>query len=1525
MEPSVRDPSTIEDAGVLKGPVTSRTATSEPTTSALTAVEPNAIVLENQKLGNPQSEWDIVGAGSSNIEGFATDISINRGNRVDFKINTNSSNYRIDIYRLGYYGGMGARRVHTIQHTTGAQIQPAPLRDSTTGLVDAGNWSISDSWDIPTDAVSGIYIAKLVRQDGTFGQNHIPFIVRDDSSKSDIAFQTADTTWQAYNPWGGVNLYGGNGPATGSSPGRAYKVSYNRPFTTRGGGLAAGPQDWIFGAEFPALMWLEKNGYDVSYMSGVDVDRFGGLLKNHKMYLSVGHDEYWSGQQRANVEAARDAGVNLAFWSGNEVYWKTRWEPSISAGGQGYRTLVSYKETRAGPIDPSNEWTGTWRDPRFIGPGSQGAGNPENSLTGTMFTVDAYRSDAITIPYGYADQRFWRHTSVANLQPGQTATLTQNYLGYEWDSAVDNGFAPAGLVKLSSTTLPVSQYLLDYGTRTGSATATHNLTLYRASSGALVFGAGTVYWSWGLDANHDLNATPVDPRVKQAMVNLLADMGIQPGTLEPGLMAATQSTDFTPPTSTITTPGGGTELRVGQAVTITGTALDSGGGVVAGIEITTNNGATWHPVTGDETWSYSWVPHTAGTFTIKTRAVDDSINLESPGTGRTVTVTGNNLFSASATPPRAADMDPSAIEVGMRFQSSVAGTVTGVRFYKSELNIGTHTGSLWSSTGQRLATATFTNETGVGWQAVSFTNPITITPNTPYTVSYHTDYGYYSTTTNGFASSVTNGPLTAPVGAGVYRYGASAFPTSVFQNENYWVDVLFAPSTPAANRNPVAANDTGFATSSNTALTLAAGQLLGNDSDADGDPLSITGVSNPTNGTVTYSAQNNTVIFTPASNFTGPAGFTYAISDGRGGTASANVSLNVNAPAANRNPVANDDTGFATTANTAISIAMATLLGNDSDPDGDPLSITAVGNSTNGTVAISGPNIVFTPTSNYTGPASFSYTVSDGRGGTDPANVSLSVNAPSSGSVSLFSASATPATLSDPDRSSVELGMKFQANTSGTITGIRFYKGANDTGTHTGTLWTAAGAQMGTLTFQNESASGWQSATFTNPISINANTTYVVSYHSNGGYALNTNYFGSAVTNGPLTGLASSASGGNGVYAYGTASVFPNSTYRASNYWVDVLFAPSTPAANRNPVAANDTGFATSSNTALTLAAGQLLGNDSDADGDPLSITGVSNPTNGTVTYSAQNNTVIFTPASNFTGPAGFTYAISDGRGGTASANVSLNVNAPAANRNPVANDDTGFATTANTAISIAMATLLGNDSDPDGDPLSITAVGNSTNGTVAISGPNIVFTPTSNYTGPASFSYTVSDGRGGTDPANVSLSVNAPSSGSVSLFSASATPATLSDPDRSSVELGMKFQANTSGTITGIRFYKGANDTGTHTGTLWTAAGAQMGTLTFQNESASGWQSATFTNPISINANTTYVVSYHSNGGYALNTNYFGSAVTNGPLTGLASSASGGNGVYAYGNSSLFPTSSYQRSNYWVDVLFNPSTSAAA
>src|SRR5690606_11719596 len=146
------------------------------------------------------------------------------------------------IYRIGYYQGNGARfqGMATISATL-PQSQPNCQTQSSTGLVDCGNWSESASWAIPSNAASGVYIAKLTRTNNN-GSSHIVFIVRDDASDSDLLFQTSDATWQAYNVYGD-NSSNGKSLYTGVSGGKAVKVSYNRPFVTRNGGGGGGPEE----------------------------------------------------------------------------------------------------------------------------------------------------------------------------------------------------------------------------------------------------------------------------------------------------------------------------------------------------------------------------------------------------------------------------------------------------------------------------------------------------------------------------------------------------------------------------------------------------------------------------------------------------------------------------------------------------------------------------------------------------------------------------------------------------------------------------------------------------------------------------------------------------------------------------------------------------------------------------------------------------------------------------------------------------------------------------------------------------------------------------------------------------------------------------------------------------------------------------------------------------------------------------------------------------------------------------------
>ncbi|MEU7740413.1 DUF4082 domain-containing protein [Nonomuraea sp. NPDC049158] len=1040
-------------------------------------------------------------------------MSLNHGETAQFKVLTPSTDYRLDIYRMGYYGGMGARLIATVQPSAALpQTQPACLTDGATGLIDCGNWAVSASWDVPASAVSGVYIAKLVREDVADQASHMVFVVRDDTRHSDFLVQTSDATWQAYNAYGGNSLY------TGAPIGRGFKVSYNRPFLT----WNSSPMSWFFDSEYPLVRWAEANAFDVSYTSSVDTAMRGAEILEHKVFVSSGHDEYWSNEMRNNVQNARDNGVNLTFFSGNEIFWKTRWENSIAEPSSSFRTIVCYKETLANNtrLDPTSTWTGTWRDPRYSPPAD--GGRPENALTGTLFMVNGLANDSIQVPAEFADMRLWRNTSIANLSPGQTATFPAGTLGYEWDEAPDNAVAPPGLVKFSRTTVPTNdRYLLDYGSQYGAGVPTHRLVLYRHSSGALVFGAGTTQWAWGLDAVHERPGAPTDIRMQQATVNLFADMGAQPASLQPGLVPATPSTDTSPPTSTITNPSSGAGVVAGRAVTIQGTASDTGGGVIGGVEVSFD-GTRWFQATGRSAWQYEWTPTGDGAVTIRVRAVDDIGNIQPNPTTVNVTVGGIccTLWSSTTVPDEASHNDSHAVEVGVKFKASDSGLISGIRFYKGSLNTGTHVGHLWSSTGTLLAEATFTNETASGWQQVNLSTPVGVTANTTYIASYHTTSGYYSVSRPYFTDAYSNGPLSAPASAGsggngVYAYASSGtFPNQTFDDTNYWVDVVYASSSSLWDDTAVPAV-----------------QSL-----PDTDPVTLgvkftASTSGVISGIRFYKGSLNTGTHIGSLWSTGGALLASATFSGESASGWQQV---------------NFATPVGVTANTTYIASYFTSSGyySVSRPyfasaySSGPLTALASADSGgNGVYAYGATNKFPTGTyqaSNYWVDVVFSPTFS------------------------LWNSSAVPAVQADPDTSPVTLGVKFTASTSGVIGGIRFYKSTLNTGTHIGSLWSTGGALLASATFSGESASGWQQVNFATPVAVTANTTYIASYFtSSGRYSTSRPYFTNAYSNGPLTALASAGSGGNGVYAYGATNTFPTGTYLSTNYWVDVAFAES--------------------------------------------------------------------------------------------------------------------------------------------------------------------------------------------------------------------------------------------------------------------------------------------------------------------------------------------------------------------------------
>ena len=1762
----------------------------------------NTIACENQLPGDPASDWQVNGIGDSTIQGFATSMSVNAGEAESFKISTPSTSYHIDILRVGYYQGNGARKVVSglLPSATLPQTQPACLSGASgTGLIDCGNWGVSASWTVPATAVSGLYLAHLVRNDKANSSSIIPFVVRNDASHSDMLFMTSDETWQAYNSQGGNSLYSCSVNCPTGTPDAykgAPKVSYNRPWHTP---LDDQGRDWWTDYEYPMIRFMEANGYDVSYTSGLDVATRGSLLLNHKAFITAGHDEYWTGDQRASVEAARNAGVNLAFFTGNEVFWKTRWEPSIDGSNTVGRTLVTYKETHYNaPVDPQDPptWTGTWMDPRFSPPGD--GGRPQNALTGQLFAINSGTTD-ITVPSQYSKLRFWRGTRVATLGSGQSATLDQGVgtLGYEWDVDADNGYRPAGLMDLSSTTNSNAELFTDYGGSTQlNSTATHHLTLYRAASGALVFGAGTVQWVWGLDNGAGTGNT--DSAMQQATVNLFADMGAQPATLISGLTAATASADTAAPTSTISAPAQGATVSDGSAMTISGTAADVGGGVVAGVEVSTDGGTTWHPATTmsaantSVTWTYSWTAHGNPTTTIKARAVDDSGNLETPGAGTTINVNCPcSIFGTSAAPQTTDSGDAAATEVGVKFKTDAYGVVTGIRFYKASANTGTHIGSLWTAAGQLLATATFTGESGSGWQQVNFAQPVALDKNTTYVASYFAprghyakDDGYFYTTPELAAPtirSVDSPPLhalrsTNGITNGVFAHSASStFPTSAGDGSNYWVDPVFTPQTfntapgQVTNVNATA----GYAsaslswnapTSGDPVTTYTITPYIGSTAQT---PTTVTGNPAPTTGTVSGLTNGTTYTFTvTASNAAGSgpasaqsnavtpsASIVHVINGGfesgltgwttGGGTATpvastaqvhsgsgsallgvvqpasapagdSNVSQTVAIPSGttttltfwywaattddlcsgsgctfdwqeaqirstsgqtlasvfksdsnaqkwtqvtfDMTPYAGqnvvlwfnvhqdksnppDDTWMylddvtlsgpsvpgaptgvtATAGNGSASVSWTAPTSTGGSPitsytvtpyvgstaqtpvtvsgsppatsttvtgltNGTNYTFTVSATNTNGAGPASAPSNAVTPSNlpgaptgvtatagngsasvSWTAPTSTGgspitgYTVTPYVGSTAQTPVTVSgsppatsttvtgltngtsytfrvsaTNANGAGPASAPSNAVTPAaapavtsvtpnqgttgvsvsvaptatfsqavvpstvsfTLKDSggntvagsvtfdstntiatftpgsqlapsatytatvlgaqnssgtpmsgpfswsfttagpqcpcsiwqngaptgatdanDTSAVNLGVKFQASSSGMVTAVRFYKESDNTGSHIGSLWTSSGTLLASGTFSGESASGWQELDFSSPVAITAGTTYVASYHTNAGhYAATSNGLASAVTNGPLTALAS-----GGVYAYGSSNAFPSNAFQASNYWVDVVFSP-------------------------------LSGN------TPPSVTTVTPSPNST------GNAVSVAPTATFSQavvPSTVSFTVKDSGGNTVAGSVSFNG--------------------ANTVATFTPTTSLAG----------------STTYTATVSGAqNTSGTPMSS---PFSWNFTT----GAVSQCPCSIWQN-------------GTPTGAADAaDTSAVNLGVQFQASSSGRIIGVRFYKESDNTGTHIGSLWSATGSLLATGTFSNESASGWQELDFSSPVAITAGTTYVVSYHTDTGhYAFTSGGLSSAVTNGPLTALASG-----GVYAYGSSNAFPSNSFNASNYWVDVVYSP------
>ena len=499
----------------------------------------------------------------------------------------------------------------------------------------------------------------------------------------------------------------------------------------------------------------------------------------------------------------------------------------------------------------------------------------------------------------------------------------------------------------------------------------------------------------------------------------------------------------------------------------------------------------------------------------------------------------------------------SPVELGTAFSSSSNGRVTAIRFFKGTGNDGTHTGSLWSVDGTRLATVTFTGETSRGWQTAVLSTPVPITSGTTYVVSYLAPQGHYSYTTGFFNQPWTVGDLTAPAtNNGRYFYGVDGgFPVSSWGATNYFVDVVFERTgamsvtglAPASGSTDVSRSTTVSATFS---APLATGYEF--DVSAGGSPVA---------GTTALSPDGTTLTFTPTSNLPGNTVATATVSgiaSTQGATlgmqqwsftteAAPTVALTATSPAGGATNVARSSALSAT-----FSAGLAV---------GYSFSVSAGGNAVTGTTALSpdGTTLTFTPSANLPGSSVVTATIS-GITSTQGATLgtqqwSFTTEAAPVILTSMFTGIA-PAQAQISSTTPTEVGVKFVPSVSGQVTAIRFFKGTQNTGTHVGSLWTSSGTRLAQVTFTGETANGWQQMALASPVNVTAGTTYVVSYYApRGRYARTQSYFVNPWVVGPLT----APSGANGVYRTGTGGGFPTTSNRSSNYFVDVVFRHTAP------------------------------------------------------------------------------------------------------------------------------------------------------------------------------------------------------------------------------------------------------------------------------------------------------------------------------------------------------------------------------
>lgn len=439
------------------------------------------VAEENKQTGT--GDWRVPERWGAELMGFLDTDSVACGETVKLRL-TGPGPARVTAYRMGWYGGTGGREVWSSGEVA-STARPKPTAAAPTYTVEA-DWPVSLEFTVDQHWPPGYYMLVLRNRSGSAYGIHLT--VRNDAGTAPLLFQAANLTAQAYNTYGGYGLYSGPHDTSGARTDRARVASFERPYT--GSGYLV--PYWY---DVPMVQALERTGIDVDYATDIDIDRRPSQLLRHKGLIIGGHNEYWTRRMYDGVEAARDRGVNIAFFGANTVYWHTRLESS-PAGSD--RRIAVYRKAAEDPLaaDDPHQATVTWRE----APLNRGEHSLVGATWGGLGVIGSFR---------VLDANSWIFAGTG-VRDGQVLPTS---LGGEYDMALPNDPAtPPNLSVIAAAPL-----------RIGPRATMGTITYYTAPSGAGVFSAGTTYWPCQLrGACHEMPVDPTSRAVLERMTHNIA-------------------------------------------------------------------------------------------------------------------------------------------------------------------------------------------------------------------------------------------------------------------------------------------------------------------------------------------------------------------------------------------------------------------------------------------------------------------------------------------------------------------------------------------------------------------------------------------------------------------------------------------------------------------------------------------------------------------------------------------------------------------------------------------------------------------------------------------------------------------------------------------------------------------------------------------------------------------------------------------------------------------------------------------